>query len=226
LTGLFHALASVRAARSHTCLINPSQIFHKVKVHSPRRSKRIRRALFLLGGNIMKSKLITARKITAGRVAFLVAAGLLVGTTSAHAEVAPTPAPTKTPSQYQVDRAAYKTALEAFIANREATQTQFKATMATFNAARESYHVARAAIQTTFKTELALAKTTREAAIAAATTPEAKLAANNAAKAAITAATAKRDAAVTALGAAPVKPAKPTLGTKPTPPAKPVKPTN
>ena len=55
----------------------------------------------------MKSKFITARKITAGRVALLVAAGLLVGTASAHAEVAPTPAPTKTPSQYQVDRAAY-----------------------------------------------------------------------------------------------------------------------
>jgi len=180
-----------------------------------------------LGGMNMKANFITARKVTAGRVALLVAAGLLVGTTSAHAVDAPTPTPSataKAPTQFQLDRAAYKTALEAFIANRQATQTQFKATMATYIEARKSFHAARTAIGTTFKAELALAKTAREAALAAATTPEAKLAANNAAKAAVTAATAKRDAAVAALGAAPVKPVKPALGTKPTPPVKPVKP--
>lgn len=178
-----------------------------------------------LGGKIMKANLITARKFTAGRVALLVATGLMLGTASAHADVTPTPSATsKAPTQFQLDRAAYKVALEAYISNRQASQAQFKAAMATYIEARKSYHAARTAIGTTFKSELALAKSTREAAIAAATTPEAKLAANNAAKAAVTAATAKRDAAVTALGAEPVAPAKPVLGAKPTAPAKPTKP--
>ena len=79
----------------------------------------------------MKAYLTTPRN-----VALLVAAGLIAGSGVAVADTTPTPTPTVKPwTQFQIDRAAYKTALEAFIANRQASMVQFKAAMEAFRTA-------------------------------------------------------------------------------------------
>jgi hypothetical protein len=163
-----------------------------------------------------------------GKIAVLVAAGLIAGTGTAIADE--TPAPTSSPTatakpltEYQKARAAYRAAVDAYIANRKASLEQYKTAHSAYITAKKSYSGARKPILETYKAELGAAKTARETALAAATTPEAKLVANNAFKSAVAAATAKRDAAITALGAAPVEPAKPVLGARPTPPVKPTK---
>jgi hypothetical protein len=171
---------------------------------------------------IMKATQMKKSVLNSRNVALLVAAGLIAGTGTAIAEESATPTPTSKPAtQYQIARDAYKTALEAYIANRKSSQEQYKAALATFQTAHKSYVDARKPILATFKADLTAAKTARDTALAAATTSEAKLAAQNAHKSAVAAATAKRDTAIAALGAAPVAPAKPNLGAKPTPPVKP-----
>ena len=155
----------------------------------------------------MKSTFINSRN-----VALLVAAGILAGTGTAIAEE--TPVPTSSPTattvtkpltEYQSARAAYKVALEGYIANRKSSIAQYKVAHEAYSAARKSYNDARKPILETFKSELAAARSARDTALAAATTDAAKLEATTTFK-----------AAVDALGAAPVKPEKPTLPTKPT----------
>jgi hypothetical protein len=189
-------------------------------------------AIFISGSQVIRTwlqyleeKIMKASFINPRNVALLVAAGLIASTGTAMAvETTASPTATAKPlTQYQQDRAAFKTALDAYVANRQSSQAQYKAALDAYNAARKSYATAQEPILATYKADLAAAKAVRDAAIAAATTPEAKLAANTAHKAAIAAATAKRDAAKAALGAAPVAPTKPVAGTKPVAPAKPTK---
>ena len=201
---------------SHIRLLQPSQAFHKVEVQSSSQGT----------SNPAQVPLYWRKKMKAGKIAVLVAAGLIAGTGAAFADE--TPAPTSSPTatakpltEYQKARAAYSAAVDAYIANRKSSLEQYKTAHAAYTTAKKAYNDARKPILETFKAELAAAKTARETAIAAATTPEAKLAANTAHKAAVAAATAKRDAAITALGAAPVEPTKPVAGARPTPPAKP-----
>lgn len=161
-------------------------------------------------------------------VALLVAAGLLAGMGTAVADETPTatasPAPTVKPlTEYQKAKAAYSAAVEAYIANRKSSQAQHKAAVDAFVAARKSYNEARKNVLTTYKAELAAARTTHDAAIAAATTDAEKLVIRSTHRTAVAAATAKRDAAITALGAAPAAPATPLIGVRPTPPTKPAK---
>lgn len=121
--------------------------------------------------------------ISAKSVGLLVAAGLIASTgTSMAADTAvPTTSPTTkthTPSPEIV---------------------AFKAAIATYRAGHE-------AAENTFKGAIATAKATKEAAIKAATTPEAKAAARTAFQSAVATAKSTRDAAFAALGAKPVRP--------------------
>ena len=171
----------------------------------------------------MKSTFINSRN-----VALLVAAGLLAGTGTAIADETPTAttstAPTVKPlNDYQKAKAAYSTAVDAYIANRKSSQAQHKAAVDAFEVARKSYNDARKSILATYKAELTAARTTHDAAIAAAKTDAEKLIIRTANRTAVAAATAKRDAAITALGVAPAAPATPLIGTRPTPPTKPAK---
>ena len=89
----------------------------------------------------MKSTYMNTRN-----VALLVAAGLLAGTGTAIAEE--TPAPTVSPTakpqtDFQKARDAYKTSLEAYIANRKSSMTQYKASMETFATAKKAIIDAR-----------------------------------------------------------------------------------
>jgi hypothetical protein len=170
----------------------------------------------------MKSTFINTRN-----VALLVAAGLLAGTGTAIAEETPAPTSstttTKPLTEYQKAKAAYSAAVEAYIANRKSSQAQHKAAVATFTAARKSYNDARKNVLSTYKAELTAARTTHDAAISAAKTDAEKLVIRTAHRSAVATATAKRDAAITALGVAPAAPATPLIGVRPTPPTKPVK---
>ena len=123
--------------------------------------------------------------ISAKNVALLVAAGLISSTGVAMA--ADTPAPTTSPAT------KVHTPNPAVIA--------YKAAIAT-------YHSGRVAADTAAKSAIASAKSTRDAAIAAATTPEAKNAARTAFKSAVASAKATHDAAIAALGAKPTPPVK------------------
>ena len=129
--------------------------------------------------------------ISAKNVALLVAAGLISSTGVAMA--ADTPAPTTTPTA--APTAKVHTPNPAVVA--------YKAAIAT-------YHSGRVAADTTAKSAIDAAKATRDAAIAAATTPEAKSAARTAFKSAVTSAKATHDAAIAALGAKPTPPVKAT----------------
>lgn len=205
----------------HKRLVHASQAFHKVIAQSTYQELRIRLSSELFGDMTMKSTFLNSRN-----VALLVAAGLLAGTGTAIADETPAPTSattTKPLTEYQKAKAAYSAEVEAYIANRKSSQSQYKSARDAFGVAKTAYADARKPILATYKAELNAAKTARTTAIAVATTSEAKLAANTAHKAAVAAATSKRDAAIAALGLAPVAPAKPTVGARPTPPVKPTK---
>ena len=123
--------------------------------------------------------------ISAKNVALLVAAGLLAGTGSAVAAENATPVAT----------AKAHTPNPAVVA--------YKAAIATYRSGHKAADDAMNAAATT-------AQSTRDAAITAATTPEAKKAARDAFKAAMTSARAAHTAAITALGAKPAPPVKAT----------------
>ena len=123
--------------------------------------------------------------ISAKNVALLVAAGLISSTGVAMA--ADTPAPTTSPAT------KVRTPNPAVVA--------YKAAIAT-------YHAGREAADTAAKSAIASAKSTRDSAIAAATTPEAKNAARTAFKSAVASAKSTHDAAIAALGAKPTPPVK------------------
>ena len=122
--------------------------------------------------------------ISAKNVGLLVAAGLIASTgTSIAAETSAPTAPktkTHTPSP---ETAAFKTAMTTYRTGHEAAINTFKAAVAS-------------------------AKATKEAAVKAATTPEAKAAAKTTFQTALATAKATRDAAISALGTKPVRPAK------------------
>jgi hypothetical protein len=124
--------------------------------------------------------------ISAKNVALLVAAGLLAGTGSAVAAGTATPASTATAKAHtpNPDVVAYKAAITTYRAGHKAADDAMRA-------------------------EATTAKSTRDAAITAATTPEAKKAAHDAFKSAMTSAKATHDAAIAALGAKPTPPVKP-----------------
>ena len=123
--------------------------------------------------------------ISAKNVALLVAAGLLASTGTAVAADTATPAPTATAKAHTPNPAvvAYKAAITTYRAGHKSADDALKSALAT-------------------------AKSTRDAAITAATTPEAKKAARDAFKAAMTSAKATHDAAIAALGAKPAAPVK------------------
>ena len=119
--------------------------------------------------------------ISAKNVGLLVAAGLIASTgTSIAAETTAPTAKTHTPSP---ETAAFKTAMTTYRTGHEAASNTFKAAVAS-------------------------AKATKEAAVKAATTPEAKAAAKTTFQTALATAKATRDAAISALGTKPVRPAK------------------
>jgi len=131
------------------------------------------------------------KHISAKNVALLVAAGLI--SSSGVAMAADTPAPT-TPAP-AAPTAKVHTPNPAVVA--------YKAAIAT-------YHAGRVAADTAAKSAIESAKATRDAALAAATTPEAKSAARTAFKSAVASAKAAHDAAIAALGAKPTPPVKAT----------------
>jgi hypothetical protein len=96
-----------------------------------------------------------------------------------------------TPKPISAERAAYQTALAAH-----------KAAIATYRTGATTAYAAH-------KSALATAKATRDAALAAATTTDAKLAARAAHKSAVATAKSVLDAALAARGAKPVAPVKP-----------------
>ena len=108
-----------------------------------------------------------------------------------------------------------KVAYDAQVALHKVAMEKFKGDMNSF---RESMKVridSRKLINETFKTAVDKAIADFKAAIAIATTAEAKSAAVTSRKNAIAAASAVRDTAVTALGALPVKPTEPVKPTRP-----------
>jgi len=123
--------------------------------------------------------------ISPKNVALLVAAGLLASTGSAVAAGTASPAPSATTQAHTPNPAvaAYKAAITTYRAGHKAADDALRAAMAN-------------------------AKTTRDAAVTAATTSEGKKAARDTFKAAVTAAKATHDAAITALGAKPTPPVK------------------
>jgi len=127
--------------------------------------------------------------ISAKNVALLVAAGLIAttGTAVAAGTATPTPNASTSAKTHTVDPAvtAYKAAIK-------------------------TYHDGHAAADSSLKSALATAKSTRDAALTAATTADAKKAARDAFKAAVTTAKSTHDAAIAALGAKPTPPAKAT----------------
>ncbi len=117
--------------------------------------------------------------ISPKNVALLVAAGLIASTgTAVAADTAAPTTKTHTPSPEIV---------------------AFKSAIATYRTGHE-------AAANTFKSAIAAAKATKESAIKAATTPEAKAAARTAFQSAVATAKTTRDAAFAALGAKPVRP--------------------
>ena len=96
-----------------------------------------------------------------------------------------------TPKPISAERAAYQTALASY-----------KAAIATYRTGATTAYAAH-------KSALATAKATRDAALAAATTTDAKLAARAAHKSAVATAKSVLDAALAARGAKPVAPVKP-----------------
>jgi len=123
--------------------------------------------------------------ISAKNVALLIAAGLLASTGSAVAAETATPAPTATVKAHTPNPAV----------------VAYKAAITTYRAGHKSANDAMRAAATT-------AKATRDAAITAATTPEAKKAARDAFKAAMTSAKSTHDSAIAALGSKPTPPVK------------------
>jgi hypothetical protein len=118
--------------------------------------------------------------ISAKNVGLLVAAGLIASSGTAMAADTPAPTTTKTHTP-SAEIVAFKAAIAQYRTGHEAAINSFKSAVAT-------------------------AKATKDAAITAATTPEAKAAARTTFQAAVTSAKATRDAAVAALGTKPVRP--------------------
>lgn len=121
--------------------------------------------------------------ISAKNVGLLVAAGLIASTGTAIAvdTTAPTTAPTAKTHTPSPEIVAFKSAIATYKAGHETAAN-------------------------TFKSAIATAKSAKEAAIKAATTPEAKAAARTAFQSAVATAKSTRDAAFAALGTKPVRP--------------------
>ena len=123
--------------------------------------------------------------LSAKNVGLLVAAGLIASTGSAMAADTPTPTTAPTTKAHTPNPAV----------------VAFKAAIATYRAGHE-------AAVNTFKSAIATAKATKDSAITAATTKEAKDAARATFRASVASAKATRDAAIAALGAKPTPPVK------------------
>jgi hypothetical protein len=123
--------------------------------------------------------------ISAKNVALLVAAGLLASTGSAMAADTPTPTTAPTTKAHTPNPA-----------------------VAAFKIASAAYRTGHETADNNFKSALAAAKATRDAAITAATTKDAKDAVRATFKASVASAKAIHDAAIAALGAKPTPPVK------------------
>jgi len=108
-----------------------------------------------------------------------------------------------------------KVAFDAQLALHKVAMEKYRGDMKTFHDSMEVRNESRKAINTAFKAAVDKAIADYKAAIAVATTAEAKSAALANRKTAIAAASAVRDAAVTALGALPVRPIEPIKPTRP-----------
>ena len=177
----------------------------------------------------------------AGLATALTAALVLGGTAGAFAvegdpvTTAPTVSATPTDAPAPALGGPHKRAVEAFKVAKEEFKTKmvsFKAERITYKAAFDAYRViekayntAKRAIATTYRTAVGSAndayKLVRDNT---ASTVEQLNAAKTVRDSAVASATAARDTAVTALGAAPVQPAKPVAPTKPVRPTKEPKP--
>ena len=175
----------------------------------------------------MKSKKITSIA--------LLTAGLMLGSTSLALAEDATPAPVSSPSAYQTQLAAYKVALlqyqfakvNADINYRTAVQkyeSDWDVTMAAFQSAQAAFQAKKQPIQEVRRAAVNAAS----AAFLAATTGTPSDATVKAALTAYWTATKAANnaytAAITALGAGPVKPVKPAAPVKPVDPTKPVAP--
>jgi hypothetical protein len=108
-----------------------------------------------------------------------------------------------------------KVAYDAQVALHKVAMEKFKGDMNSFRESMKARIDSRKSINETFKTAVDKAIADFKAAIAIATTAEAKSAAVASRKSAIAAASAVRDTAVIALGALPVKPVEPVKPTRP-----------
>jgi len=142
-------------------------------------------------------KILTKKKM----VTIALATSFIVGGTStSFADVTPNP---------------NKVAFDAQMALHKIAMEKYKGDMNSFRESIKARIESRKAINTTFKAAVEKAIADYKITITSATTAEAKSAAIAARKAAIGTANAARDAAVTALGALPVKPSEPVKPTRP-----------
>ena len=137
-------------------------------------------------------------------------ASLVVIPNSAFADESASPRPKAKINQ------EYKAALEKWKSDNQAAISTYKKALADYMAKVRENAQARKAANDAFKKAVDAAKEAYKSALVAATTPEAKTAAENARKVAIAAATAARDVAIKAIAALPTKPVKPAEAPKPT----------
>lgn len=145
-------------------------------------------------------------------IAVATIATLVVIPNTAFADETATPKPKVKVSQ------EYKAALDKWKSDNQAAIGAYKNALAQYMAKVKENAAARKAANDAFKSAVDTAKKAYKSAMLAATTPEAKTAAENARKLAIAAATSVRDAAIKAIAALPTKPVKPAEAPRPVKP--------
>ncbi len=126
-------------------------------------------------------------------------------------------------SDYKAAVEAYKVQLKEWNDANKAKQAAYKSAVASYSTAKKAEGAAKKAIADKFKTDAAAVKARTEAAVAAATTAEAKKAAKAAGKAEMDSIIAERNTALAAIVKAGNAPVKPTPAAKPVAPVKPTK---
>ena len=164
-------------------------------------------------------------------IAGTVGAVLLLGPTAAFATTTPSPVASSAPTKakmsaadrtaYKAAVAAYRVALKAWQATRNAARTAYKASIVSYRAAIAANNVSRKQIEVTFNTAVNAAKAAFTTATTGTVTAAARQVALNTRVAAVAAATDVRAAAIIALPTLPVKLPVPKLAPKPVAPLKP-----
>jgi len=148
----------------------------------------------------------------------MVATVVAISLSTGSAAFADTASSTASPRPKAEANQAYKAALEKWKSDSQAAQNAFKTAMADYLAKMKANAAARKSANDAFKSAVDAARDAYKSAMAAATTAEAKTAAENARKAAVAAATSARDLALKAIAALPAKPVKPAEAPKPVKP--------